>query len=173
LRRKVVSLYWAVEHPVTKEELQFKTGYESWDDYSFKVGDDVRPKIDPEEPLSGRLLDDAYLASSYVDRVEKLYWVVIKGGKVHAVDDVELGDDGAIKGGERAQAAPSGPGRALTPDPAACRPSPTGRPVQRRLPTRSGRERRLAARAPAEDALQLDAQPGGPLAAQPIDQSLG
>jgi hypothetical protein len=129
-----VGLFWEVKHPVTGEELQLKDGYESWDDYSFQVGDDIHPKAAPEEPLCGRLLDDASLAGSAVAAGMKLSWVVIRGGEVHAADDAERDAGGALQGGEGSRPDVLSPPRGRTtsgraqPPSRPLHPSPAGTP---------------------------------------------
>jgi len=76
-----MGMYTSVVHPEDGRELQIKCGEDVCETY--KVGDDVGAKPDPQNPESGYLLDDVY--ESYSNRGED-DWVIISGGKVIAVE---------------------------------------------------------------------------------------
>jgi len=80
-----MSLFTAIVHPETGEEIQFNTGYDRLDNYRHKVGDDVPWHIDEKSPGDGHLLDGVYQA--YGSLGPNCYWVIIKDHKVHSVID--------------------------------------------------------------------------------------
>ena len=90
-----MSCYTSVIHPVTGDELQFKTGYDSCDKYC--VGDTVDFKIRTQFAGKAHLNDDAYYTESCSHDLREVtgrYFVIIKDHKVHEVVDAILDADG-------------------------------------------------------------------------------
>lgn len=87
-----MGMFTTVIRPETGERIQFKCGHDNCETYG--VGDAVNHYVVKDRAGEGSLLDDVYDGESYYgpDRnyaVRGRYWVVIKDGKVHAVEPVE------------------------------------------------------------------------------------
>ncbi len=89
-----MGMFTSVIHPETGHEIQFKCGWGD-DCDTYRLGDTVDWRYDPDTPMGGKLLDGAYYGESFKgNKSTGHWWIVIKDHTIIAVEQVETHPDG-------------------------------------------------------------------------------